>query len=416
MQFEKRERTILRNLANKIADIAVKPIMEPRRQLWRQHNSLKSTYPMMLLFPEGSWQELLPESVLLCRGPEAREIEWNLRHRIYTHEHFQDDTVIEAEWVVPAVIHSTGWGLESQLKRTEEFRGGYCIEPVLKNREDLKKMHFPELTYDEGATQHKVAQMQDLLGDILDVKFKGRAHISFHLTYQYIFVRGTNELFMDMATEPEFVHEFMNFLMEGNLHEFKQWEDFNLLSLNNDNTYNTTGGNGYTDELPKPGFDANRVRPEDLWASAEAQELAGVSPEMHNEFALKYEKQLLERFGLTGYGCCEDLTHKLDYVFTIPNIRRISCSPWADVPKCAEKLKGNYIFSWKPNPAHLVGAFNPGLVRKYIRGAVEVARAHGCVFEMILKDTHTCENQPNRFDDWAQIGREVIQDVAGLPK
>lgn len=413
MRLEPRERTILRDLATRVAEIAAKPVMEQRRQIWRKHNSLKSTYPMMLIFPEGSWQELLPESVLECSGKEAREIEWQLRHRIYKHEHFQDDMVIEAEWVVPAVIHSTGWGLESQLKRTGEFRGGYQIEQVLKDRNDLKKMHFPELTYDEKANRQNLAEMQDLLGDILEVKFKGRAHISFHLTSQYIFVRGANELFMDMVTEPEFVHEFMNFLMEGNLHEFQQLVDFNLLSLNNDNTYNTTGGNGYTDELPQPGFNPDQVRPKDIWASAEAQELAGVSPEMHQEFAMQYEKKILERFGLTGYGCCEDLTHKLDYVFTIPNIRRISCSPWANVAKCAEKLKGNYIFSWKPNPAHLVGTFKPELIREYVRDAVELAQAHGCVFEMILKDTHTCEKQPDRFDEWTRVAREVIEEVAG---
>ena len=71
-----------------------------------------------------------------------------------------------------------------------------------------------------------------------------------------------------------------------------------------------------------------------------------------------YERELLAPFGLTGYGCCEDLTRKLDDVFTIPHLRRISISPFADVDRCAEKLKGAYIYSWKPNPAHLVGEFS----------------------------------------------------------
>ena len=83
-----------------------------------------------------------------------------------------------------------------------------------------------------------------------------------------------------------------------------------------------------------------------MWASAEAQEMALVSPAMHREFVLEYEERLLAPFGLNGYGCCEDLTRKLDDVLAIPNIRRISIAPWADVDACAERLGGGCIFSW----------------------------------------------------------------------
>ncbi|MCX5673202.1 MAG: hypothetical protein NTU94_17950, partial [Planctomycetota bacterium] len=148
-------------------------------------------------------------------------------------------------------------------------------------------------------------------------------------------------------------------------------------------------------------------RPRDLWASAEAQELAQVSPEMHAEFSTAYEKRLLAPFGLNGYGCCEDLTLKLADVFTIPNIRRISISPFANVDACAERLGNRYIFSWKPNPAHLVGRFDPKALRAYIGHTLQVAR--GGVLEMILKDTHTCENHPERFTEWTRIARDLVE-------
>ena len=212
----------------------------------------------------------------------------------------------------------------------------------------------------------------------------------------------------DMADRPDFVHRVLSFLEEGHRRFLGQLVEANLLSLNNDNTYHSSGGNGYTDELPAPGFDPTQVRPCDLWASAESQELAQVSPRMHAEFALAYEKRLLEPFGLTGYGCCEDLSRKLDAVLTIPHIRRVSISPFADVDRCAPKLKGNSIFSWKPHPSHLVGNFNPQAIRAYIRHTLEVCREHGCVLEMILKDTHTCEFHAERFDEWTRIAREEI--------
>ena len=78
---------------------------------------------------------------------------------------------------------------------------------------------------------------------------------------------------------------------------------------------------------------------------------------------------------------------------------------------CAEKLKGNYIFSWKPRPAHLVGEFDPKRVRDYIAHTLRAAEANGCVLEMILKDTHTCEH-PERFTEWTRIAKQLIQEGA----
>ena len=137
--------------------------------------------------------------------------------------------------------------------------------------------------------------------------------------------------------------------------------------------------------------------------------MALVSPEMHAEFCLAYEKPLLEPFGLTGYGCCEDLTRKLDDVLTIPHIRRISIAPFADVDACAEKIGRKAIFSWKPHPSHLVGEFDADRIRDYIQHTVDVTRDG--VLEMILKDTHTCEHHPERFTRWTEIAQQVVAEV-----
>jgi len=284
---------------------------------------------------------------------------------------------------------------------------------VIHGPSDLKKLHFPEVVYDREETEQKLAEAQELFGDILDVRLKGVAHISFHLMNLYTGWRGLREMMTDMYLYPQMVHDAMSFLEEGHRSILRQYMDQNLLSLNNDNTYQSSGGNGYTSELPKPGSDPDRVRPCDMWASAESQEMAQVGPKQHAEFALQYEKRLLEPFGLSGYGCCDDLTLKLGDVFTIPNIRRISISPFADVDKCAPKLQGDYIFSWKPHPAHLVGQFDGEMVRSYIRHALEVAQRHDCVLEMVLKDTHTCEHHPERFDYWTQIAREEVSKISG---
>lgn len=409
------DRSVLRDLARRVAEIADDPVMEERRRLWSEHNSLRSKRPMMLVFPEGSWVELIPENNLQCEGEWARAAEMRLRQTIYTYDHFQDDTVVENEWQAfewwkQDFFRDTGWGIEIERQQGTEQRGAYAFKPVIRDRVDLQRLHYPEVVYDQAAHNRAVEVMHDLFGDILQVKKTRVKHISFHMMMICTGWLGLENILYDMIDRPAFVHEVMSFL-EGGYHNWlDQLEELNLLSLNNDNTYQSTGGNGYTTELPAPGFDPHWVRTIDMWGSSESQEFQVVSPKMHADFALQYEKRLLARFGLNGYGCCEDLSKKLEEVFTIPNIRRISISPFADVAVCASKLKSDYIFSWKPHPAHLVGEFNQEQIRDYLRHTVELSRQHGNMLEIILKDTHTCEHHPERFDRWTQICREVIDE------
>jgi len=200
----------------------------------------------------------------------------------------------------------------------------------------------------------------------------------------------------------------MAFITEGLVNLWQQYEKLGLLSLNNEDDYHSSGGIGYTDELPADGFDPNHVRFCDVWGSAESQEMTMVSPDMHEAFLMKYEAEFLQPFAMNGYGCCDDLTRKLDSVCALPQMRRISISPYADVKKCAEQLKGGFILSWKADPRDMVGGFSPETIRTRIRSALQAAADNGCVFEMILKDTHTCDRQPDRFAVWSEIAREEV--------
>jgi hypothetical protein len=407
MSIDFQDQVILRDLARQVREIAQLPIMAERRELWRRHNRLERVRPLVLVFPEGSWRELLPETALHCTDERARALERQLRMRVYYHENFYDDTVIEGKWIVNKAVTNTGWGLEPRHHPSTTATGAWGFDPVIATPADLKKLRHPEVIYDEAATERNLAEAQEIFGGILDVQLKGISHVSFHLMSVYSERRGLEQAMVDMIANPGMLHDAMAFLEEGYRGLVRQYQEINLLSLNNDSTYHSSGGVGYTNELPAAGFDPDRVRPCDMWSSAESQELAQVSPAMHAEFALPYEKRLLAPFGLNGYGCCEDLTDKLDDVFTIPHIRRISIAPWADVDRCAEKLQGRAIFSWKPNPAHLVGEFDEEHVRAYIQHTIEAAQE--CVLEIILKDTHTCENHPERFTQWTAIAHEQVE-------
>jgi len=160
--------------------------------------------------------------------------------------------------------------------------------------------------------------------------------------------------------------------------------------------------------LPQEDFDPNHVRAIDLWGCATAQIFSGVSPQMHEEFALKYERRWLERFGLTYYGCCEPLHHKVGILKNIPNLRKISMSPWADLEVAVEEIGDRYVISYKPNPAVLaVDEWNPEYARKELRRALE--RTVGCAVEVIMKDISTVRYEPQRLWEWARIAAEETE-------
>ena len=168
---------------------------------------------------------------------------------------------MEAEWFVDAAIGSTGWGLEPRWHQSDDPTGARGFDPVLLDRRDLAKLRYPEYTYDKDATDRAAAEMEELFGDILAVKRRGVRHISFHLMSMLTCRRGLAETMMDMADNPQFVHDAMAFFAEGERRRLGFLVDNNLLSLNNDSTYHSSGGNGYTADLPAAGFDPGRVRP-----------------------------------------------------------------------------------------------------------------------------------------------------------
>ena len=54
------------------------------------------------------------------------------------------------------------------------------------------------------------------------------------------------------------------------------------------------------------------VRTRDIWGLAESQVTSGVSSELFEEFIFAYQKPVMERFGLTCYGCCEPMDKRFE--------------------------------------------------------------------------------------------------------
>ncbi|MCL4418235.1 MAG: hypothetical protein M1365_16380 [Actinobacteria bacterium] len=77
------DRNILKTLAKRVSEIAADPAQNEKRNLWYLHNELKDTRPIILCYPEGGWDEIIPESQLKCKGESARKWEIILRKEIF---------------------------------------------------------------------------------------------------------------------------------------------------------------------------------------------------------------------------------------------------------------------------------------------------------------------------------------------
>lgn len=406
--FSKEEVKVLRGLAERVREIAARPEQAEKRKKWFAHNSLQTDEPIIFVHPDGSWRELLPPERLECRTELARSVEQELRGRLIRFEYLPDDVPIEALVQVPKAIYNTWWGVEPKMVRSSDQRGSWHHVPIIEEPSDWKVLKAPVVSHDEAESAQRLTEVQEAIGDLLPVKLVGVTQFDYHMMHYYCDYRGLENMLTDLILEPEMVHDTIRFFTEGIKGMLRQFEEQNLISLNNDFTFHYTGGVGYTDELPRPGFDPDRVRLCDVWGAAEAQEFSSVSPEMHEEFILSYERELLEPFGLNGYGCCDDLGKKLDGVLKIKNLRRVAICPWADIQDFTPRLGKNYIMTWKPQPAYLA---TEKLSEEEIRRELTegLRKARGGIIELILRDTHTCRCEPQRFTRWIEIARACIE-------
>ncbi len=389
--------------------IAELPIQNQKRALWLEHHKLKAERPLVFISPDNSWNELIPASSMRCLSPLARDIEYRLRQRLIRHRYLTDDVPIDGVFDVTKVIHNSGWGIEPQRRNPENNGGSWRHVPTILGWDDVKRLKLPIIEYDEPATEAKLKEVQDVLDGILDVQLVGIKSMSFHMIHLYCDYRGMENMLYDLVLEPQMVHDVIGLFTQGYKGLIRQYEQLNLLSLNNDSTLHYTGGIGLTDRLPAPDFDGI-VRPCDLWAAAEAQEFSNVSPDMHEEFILQYERELLEPFGINGYGCCDDLSKKLSGVLKIANLLRVAICPWANVAEFTPLLSKNYIMTWKPQPSHLARThLDMATIQTELEQGITSAR--GGVLELILRDTNTCLSQPERFVKWTQCAYRAIENA-----
>ena len=419
MSIPEKDKSIIRDLTKKVAEIASLPVHKEKRDMWIRLNRLERVRPLIHIqaIDASIWVELIPDDQLQTTDVFCRSQEMALRKKIYCWENFPDDRVVDDVVICPIVIRgesrSTGFGMKVNMERPNMRFGAGLFKNTIEKESDIDKIQTnPQVWIDWEATEQNYERLCDLYDGTLRVEKRGPDFFWLTVMDTFIQWRGIQQMFVDLIERPKWIHEALERITVGHLNSIDQIEKLNVLSLGNGNTRLGSGGYGWTDQLPQPDFDGEHIRLKDLWARCATQIFtAGISPEMHDEFAIQYEKRLLERFGLGTYGCCEPLHNKMRFIRKIKNLRRVSMSPWVDIEVASAEVGKDYIYTHKPNPTIVsMESWHPELARAEMRDAFEKTREN--IVEVNLQDLHTVRYEPHRLTEWTQMALQLAEEYA----
>ena len=409
--------TILRELADRVAEIAALPVHEEKRELWRRLNGLDPVRPMVMI-DQVCWNEMNvdDELTLQCTDRECRGYEGRLRRILFQWKHFPVDMVVEPFLKVPKAIRNSGFGIrvveETAMTDPTNRVVGHQYENQFQTEEDLEKIRVPQISHDDKETERRLEVARQIFDGHLEIRPWG-ADPYLSLWDPIATWMGVQNALFTLVDRPDYMHRLVGKLTDGYLAMLDQLEEQGLL-CQPQSLIHCTGA--YTDDLPAEGYDPGRPRTEDLWMFGLAQMFSTVSPAMFKEFEVDYAGRICDRFGLVYYGCCDPLDGKMDEVRLIPNVRKVSMSPWTDQERGAREIGGDFVFSRKPNPAFVAGdRFAPEQVRTDLVATKEICDRNGCPLEFILKDISTVRYEPQRLSAWGDIAMAVAADAEHSP-
>ncbi len=405
----KNDSAIIRELAARVAEIAALPVQDEKRKLWRKLNALEPERPMVTI-DQVCWNEmnLDDELTLQCTDPDCRSYEESLRRILYQWKHFPVDMVVEPFIRVPMAIHNTGFGIDVQENvavsdPTNSVKGHKYINQF-QNMDDLQKVQTPQISHDLIETNRRLALAHELFDQLIEVRLDGLdPYLS--LWDPISTWMGVDGALYGLIEQPDLMHGLVSRMTEGYLSMLDQLEEQGLL-CGAQSLIHCTGA--YTDELPAPGYNPEKPRTKDIWMFGLAQMFVMVSPKMFKEYEIDYARRICARFGLVYYGCCDPLDKKMAQVRMLPNVRKVSMSPWVNQERGAEEIGSDYVYSRKPSPALLAyDSFDSLMVREDLLATRSICEKYHCPLEIILKDISTVRYEPERLFQWAETAMQV---------
>ena len=398
----------LRTLAAHQAELAASEKNLERVALWKRHNACRGERPVIHI-EEWTFGHQAIEPQLRCEDPFARSLEQGLIHNCIGLEVFDDDRVVAPWFGIEYDQHFRLFGhqIRQEILRQEDGTElGHRFEHIISDLEaDWDKILSPsEFGVDKASTMARKAQIDDIFGDILPTKLVSGCLYAVP-TQQVVHMMGMENMLYSIYDYPELFLDMMDRIADSYIAYFRHLESEGVLVQNRSFEGVAQGSMAFWDgpEVVGP------ARTTDLWGFLDSQETVGMSPEMFRQFIFPCYKKIAEVFGRLSYGCCEPVHTFWDDIRTLPNLKKVSISPWCDEAFMAEQLRGtNIIYHRKPSPNYLgVGTrLDEEGFREHIRKTLQTAQ--GCHVEITQRDVYTVGNDLDKVRRYVQIIRECI--------
>ena len=400
-----KEKHVVRELAKRYMEAICTEKQEKMVRRFRDTNDLKLVRPPVIL-DEIPWYQMDMDGELtpVCEDRRARNTELGFRRKLFYLKHFEGvDNLYEPFFRIKRACDSTGIGIEAEesIKRTDSINNivSHEYKDVMEDESALELLHDPVFTLRPDKDAEQVEFYTELLGDSIPIRLYGYSYMYDAPWDRISRLRGVEPILMDMYDRPEYLHAIMEKFTSASLATI----DF----VENNLDVDGSAPNLHCTPSTVSGLDGNGMK--GTWYRRMAQTFGVVSPSMFKEFEIDYLKRIAGCFAYTYYGCCEPLDDRIDVLKkNIPNLRKIGCSPWAKVERCAEQIGGDYVLSRKPNPANVAIVTDPDVIRRETEETVKACIRYGCPYDIVLKDISTVSNRPENLILWAKTVTEVL--------
>lgn len=402
------ERQRLRSLAQHQAELAASDKNLERVELWKRHHAFQGERPPIHI-EVGTFAQQVIAPQLQCTDPFARALERQFIGSCVNLEVFDDDLVVPPFFKMGYDTHFRLFGHDIRQDVMVDEEGtelGHKFYHIIDDLEaGFDKILSPtEFGVDVASSLARKERIEDIFGDILPVRLCTDCLYAVP-TQRVVHLMGMDNLVYSIYDYPELFLQMMDRIADAYIDFFRHLEGAGVLRQNHGFEWLGQGTLCFWEEEEKDG----PVKTTDLWGFLDSQETVGMSPEMFHEFIFPSYKKIAEHFGRLSYGCCEPVHTIWEDIKTLPNLKKVSISPWCDEEFMADRLRGqNIIYHRKPSPNYL--GLDKVLDEDAFRAHMEktLCTAQGCHLEITQRDVYTVHHNIDKVKRYVQIIRESI--------
>ena len=404
-----KDRDILRETARTQLEWTHSPQNQALLREWPRHNACLPGRPLLHLEMWTFEAEVLTP-LLRCETEAAREVETRLLRQYLNLSLLGDDHPVADYYPVYWRAGMVPFNIEVKRHFAQDSSGGslgHAFETPIEDLDgDWHKLKKSRFGADRAATLAYRDWVQDILGDILPVRLDMNALYAVP-TQDIVHLMGMENMMVAMLDSPRRFAEMLARYAEDTLEYYRFLEREALLLPTTGCQLLPQGSWCFTDELP-----AAPQTTREVWGFMDSQESVSISPQMFAELVFPCYQTIAAQYGLLSYGCCEPV----DKVWgpclsTLPNLRKVSISPWCDEAYMGEQLRGRkivYLRKPSPNFLGLGGPLDEDALRAHIQKTLGCAA--GCTLEIAQRDVYTVGGNVHNARRYVQVLREEIEN------